>query len=172
MERVRGKAHDVGINAFTKPDDPGTNQAAAMRALRGNFGEGDCFIPPTVRRGAASIPAQYLPNGAVEADDILCAGPLVESVDILGDKREARVSLAPRRQYFVRSIGLLRREHLPPPVVPLPDETRVSLKRFRRGERFRPEVLPESVGSAKCRNAAGRGDTGPRHHRDARFGTQ
>ena len=72
----------------------------------------------------------------------------------------------------MRGVGLARGNHLPPPVVPLPDQARIAREGFGRGEGFGAEVLPESVGAAKGRHAARRGHAGARHHGDASIGRQ
>src|SRR5581483_2961071 len=54
----------------------------------------------------------------------------------------------------------------PPPVVPLPDQAWVAREGFRRGEVFRLEVPPETVGSAERGDPAIGGDAGAGEHGD------
>src|SRR5437867_11562220 len=70
------------------------------------------------------------------------------------------------------AIRLLGRQHLPTPVVPLPNQFRVTLKCSCRSQRLRPEVFPKALRPAKCRHTACGGHTSAGHNCDSRLGLQ
>ena len=55
----------------------------------------------------------------------------------------------------MRRVRLARGDAEAAPRVPFPHQLRIAAERFGGRERFRPEVLPQTIGAAKRRDAAG-----------------
>ena len=58
----------------------------------------------------------------MKADDVMGAGALVQTIDVLCNQRELIATLIPGGQYFVSSIGFSPCDILAPPIVPFPDQ--------------------------------------------------
>src|SRR5215216_5234996 len=86
----------------------------------------------------------------------------VQVVDVLGDDSATSLPLRAFGNYSMRRVWLTAGNRPPSPVVPLPDERRITSKRLGRGECFGSEISPEPVGPAKGRHAARGGHTGAR----------
>jgi len=68
---------------------------------------------------------------------------LVQAVDVLSDEREPRRALLQSNESEMPGVGLGRLNKSPTPVVPLPNEFRITRKGFGGGEILRPELLPQ-----------------------------
>lgn len=90
----------------------------------------------------------------MQLDDLPTSRPRVKSIHILSHQSEFGAGVFKQDQGFVRRVGTFLRDNPTPPMVPLPDDLRMRLKRFRRGKRFRPKLLPESPLSPERRNPA------------------
>ena len=88
-----------------------------------------------------------LPDAAMQLQDISTTSLLMEAVHILSYDRV-------RRNRIMSWIWLRFRDQAAAPVIPLPDQLRVSLERFLRREIFGPEILPKTAGPPKCRHSA------------------
>ncbi len=91
-------------------------------------------------------------------------GPFMEAVDILRDEREIDLALRQLGQREMTGIGLSGRDQPATPVIPLPDEARVSPEGFGRGEILGPEIAPQAAVATKRRDAALGTDARTREH--------
>ena len=92
------------------------------------------------------------------------AGSFVQTIDILGDERKVIKDTAPVGQDIVGAIWLARGNVLTAPVVPLPDQHRVTRKRTRCRELFGSKRSPQPLRASKRLDSARSGDTSPRQH--------
>ena len=87
----------------------------------------------------------------------------MEPIDILGDQPHSiGPSLFKLHERIVGRIRRFRSNQFTPPVVPFPDQLRISFKGFRRGQIFRAIGASQTVRSAKGRHAAIRRNAGSR----------
>ena len=96
-----------------------------------------------------------LPDVTVNFREPLRAGGSMEPIDILCDEPEGIVRAT--FKFYKSDVGrirLLRGNQFTPPVVPFPDQPRVSLKGFGCCEIFRAVGAPQAVRPAKGRHAA------------------
>src|SRR5262249_37594510 len=147
-------------------DDSRSDKTITVRAAWRYFGKGHRIVAPSFRRRVAAVPAQHLPDGTVKADHVFRSGAFMQTIDVLCDERESRITPAPGSEHFMSAVGNLLGKHLTAPVVPLPYKPWISRERFGSGERFRAILLPDSIGPTECRDPACSGHAGARHHRD------
>lgn len=97
----------------------------------------------------------------------------MDPIHILRDQPE-RIGPATFEFYKgdVGEIWLFRGNQFTPPVVPFPDQPRVSLKGFRRGEVFSTKVAPQAVRPTKGRYAAIRRNSCSREDDDVSCGSE
>ena len=93
------------------------------------------------------------------------SGPLVQAIDVLGDQVEFPKPATPTREDLMCAIGVAGRNQLPTPLVPFPDQLRVSVESLRCSQVLRTMGPPQSIFTAKRGNATGRGNAGARDHR-------
>jgi hypothetical protein len=92
------------------------------------------------------------------------AGSFVQAIDILGDERKVIKDTAPVSKDIVGAIGLTGGNLLTAPVVPLPDQHRVTRKRIRCRELFGSIRSPQALLTSKRWDSAGSGDACPRQY--------
>ena len=81
-------------------------------------------------------------QAAMQVNDVSAARALVEVVDVLGDKREARDVAGQFGNGHVRRVRLGLQHLHPTPLIPTPDQRRIGLEGFGRCQRCRVETLP------------------------------
>jgi hypothetical protein len=104
----------------------------------------------------------------MESNNMFSAGFFMQAIDVLRDEPEAWESTAPSREYAVRGVRLALMDPLAAPVVPLPDERRITPERFGSGKLLGRVVFPEPIRAAKCGDTAGGGYTRAREHGNPR----
>jgi len=72
------------------------------------------------------------------------AGPLVQAVHVLRDQRESRDASRKLRQREMTGVRLGLANQFTAELVPVPDELRITLEGFGRGEILRTEIGPEA----------------------------
>jgi hypothetical protein len=143
--------HDV------RPKQPTATEAARQPAacIAGSLGD-------DLLDGAA-----VTQDVAVVLDHAGASGPLVQPVHVLRDQRQAGNPVDECGERVVTCVGQGVADELTPPLVPPPDEFRVALETFGRGEVERVIAGPETfLGIAKSRYAALRGDSRARQDAD------
>ena len=76
----------------------------------------------------------------------------MKTIHVLGHESSVCVPEGQAGDRHVGGIGAARPHSLPPPPVPLPHESRISLEGLRRRECLRPVRPPEAVGTAERGN--------------------
>ncbi len=136
------------VDSLAKPDDTWPGRATTVRTA-GRYIRKRYRVVTPVRGGCvALVPTAELPDRAVKANDVAGARALMQPVDVLGDECESIDPLAPGSQNVVTPVGSNTRYLLSSPVVPLPDQVRVTTKRLRGGQLLWPVPLPEAGGAA------------------------
>ncbi len=143
----------LGVEGLAEPHDARPDDGAAVRAERRQARLRDGRVEPVAAAVRAGAPAAHVPDRPVEPDEALSAGFLVQAVDVLRHEREPGSLARPAREDVVRGVRPRVADHLPPPVVPLPHETRVVLEGFGGRDRLGADFLPEAIGAAKRRDA-------------------
>jgi hypothetical protein len=68
------------------------------------------------------------PDIAMEFDNVLRSGSLVQPVDVLGNKREIVKPILPASNLVMGRIGLQTTQHVAPVIKPLPEGRQVALE--------------------------------------------
>src|SRR5579875_1993077 len=79
---------------------------------------------------------------------------LVKAVNVLRHQCKSPYAPFEFRQCEMRGIRLSGFDQAAPPVVPLPDENRITGESVRSRQILRAKLLPQTGGAAKCRNTA------------------
>lgn len=74
------------------------------------------------------------------------------------------------RECVMGGVGTLGRDQFSAPVIPFPDKSGISFKRFGRGQIFRAKISPQSVCAAKRGDPTVCGNAGSCEHHDASRG--
>jgi hypothetical protein len=137
---------DRRIERLAEPNDTGTRDRAARETQA--YGR------------LAAHRASFLPNAAMQPENVPATGTLVKPIDILRHESEVRSPLFKLDKRAMSGIWLSFRDYLAPPPVPLPNQLRIPLERHWCCKIFGLMVPPQSAGSAERWNAAFRGDAG------------
>ena len=101
----------------------------------------------------------------VVLEDTLAAGPLVQPIHVLRNERESRHTAGERRQRVVTGVRVGLANQFTTEFVPVPDELRITLEGFGRGEILGVEIGPEPGQRVTKRgDPALRGDPRAREH--------
>jgi hypothetical protein len=92
----------------------------------------------------------------VKSNDPARAGALMQTIDILGNESHVTVTAGPGREDGMGTVRLAAGDQLTSPVVPFPNQRRVSPERVRRGQILWSMSAPQPVGPPECGNPAGR----------------
>ncbi len=162
-ERVDG-LQVAGVQHLAEPDDVGPQQGLAAPALAG-IAEGQS---PSEVRGliveGLEVAARALgpEEAAVDFDDALGTGALMEAVHVLGDEQKPIAqALLHVGQGTMTGVRLDRLRLLPPKRIELPDELGIADEAVGRGDVLDPVLLPQAIRIAERREAALRGNPGP-----------
>lgn len=110
---------------------------------------------------------------AVELQDIRTAGPLMQTVDVLGYQGQARYPMGQRSDGPMCRIGLAEQHLGSAPCVPTPDQRGIRVEGLRGGQLRGVEVTPQAAqGIAKGGNAALLRDAGAGEHQQMATGAQ
>ena len=102
---------------------------------------------------------------AVVLEDTLAAGPLVQAVHVLRDERESRHTAGKLGQREMTGVRVGLANQFTTEFVPVPDELRITLEGFGRGEILGVEIGPEPGQRVTKRgDPALRGDPRAREH--------
>ena len=144
---------DVHVERYlAEPDDVRTHGLTtgftSRKSVRGLVGF-------AVRKGQIAADAARLKKASVHVVDTLRAGTLVQIVYVLGAEVEAVAqSLLDGCEGFVSGVGLGGESVVAAHGVKAPDELRVNLPGFGRGDVFDAISVPEATGAAKGCKAA------------------
>ena len=158
-----GGVQRVGRQPLAEPHDLGAQVAAALGAARRLL----VLVREVVPGVATMTPldAAEAVHRPVQLDDVGRAGALVQPVDVLGDHDDARQHLLELGDRVVAGVGLGRRSHAEPVLVPAPDEGRVRLVGLRGGELHGVVPRPEpGLGLAERGDAGLLAHAGSREH--------
>ncbi len=98
--------------------------------------------------------------------DDLAPGPAVKIVDVLRNDRKVRHHPFHANEGTMAFVRFNRFDNRPTVRVPFPDERRIFHEGVHAGELFRFDLRPDSIGSAKRRDAAFDGDSRPGKRND------
>ena len=96
----------------------------------------------------------------MQLDKVFAARPVVQVINILGNKGELRNLLLQTYQGFVGRVWLQGSKQLPAPIIEVPHQLRVTGKGLRSSQVGGLETLPESVLASKSGHSALGGDAG------------
>jgi len=106
-------------------------------------------------------------QAAVQVNDILAAGTLVQVVNVLRDQRQLRYMAREVGDGQMSRIRLGLEDAHAPPFIPAPDQRRIAAKRFGCGQLARIETLPYTGQRvAEGRDAALGGNASTGEHDD------
>ena len=80
----------------------------------------------------------------------------MKTVDILGNESHDTVTAGLGCEDGMGTVRLAAGDQLTSPVIPFPNQRRVSSERVRRGQILWPVSAPQPVGPPECVNPAGR----------------
>src|SRR5581483_12443235 len=136
------------LDRLPKPDHIGPKQCGAEAAFRE-----ERKLKRPLFLDAAAAGASQPPEASMKLDQISAPGNGMQAVDILCDQGQ-RDPFFKLRQREMRPVGTLCRNDFSAPVIPLPNDLRAGVEGLGRGELFRLELFPESLGSPEGRDAA------------------
>ena len=137
-DRQRSGTERSGRDGLTKPDHVGANPGIAVRTTRGLVSAADIDLDPAIfHRTSIAV------DIAVKFYDGTAAGALMQAVDILCDEGQLRQQSLKRRDSRMCRIGACRGKHFPPPLIPLPDQGRVTLESGLGCQIFGAVIGPE-----------------------------
>ena len=126
------------------------------------------LLPDAPARLRAASVADVAHDTAMEFDDLLAAGPLMQAIDILGDQGKTVEHRGHFCQCVVSGIGLHVPELLTPPLIPLPNTLRIFLEGLWSRQILRSKSRPQAgLRLSEGGNAAFRRRTGAGRCNDA-----
>ena len=91
----------------------------------------------------------------MKSNDPERAGALMQTVDILGNESHVTITAGPGREDGMCAVRFAVGNQSTSPVIPFPNQRRVSSERVRRGQILWSVSAPQTVGPPECGNPAG-----------------